>query len=163
MGLSGHPLAASHRPRAAPPRRFDRSRRHECDVHAEGGGHHRISVRAGTPQMLAPDAPVPEIGPAALGGIVPDGTAAITHRILLICAGVRSVSSLTAMLEESECARHKRAHVPGNPICCGTASFTGLGSSSCPVNLIFLRLSTSPWLSWLNLACLSSTKWCFVS
>ena len=31
------------------------------------------------------------------------------------------------------------------------------------VNLILLRLSTSPWLSWLNLACLSSTKWCFVS
>ena len=36
-----------------------------------------------------------------------------------------SVSSLTAKLEESECAKHKRAHVPGNPICCGTASFTG--------------------------------------
>ena len=33
---------------------------------------------------------------------------------------------MTAMLEESECARHQRAHVPGNPICCGTASFTSI-------------------------------------
>ena len=49
-----------------------------------------------------------------------------THQILSVCAGVQSVTALTRTLEQGACARHNRAHVPGNPLC------PGLGHSRPP-------------------------------
>ena len=48
----------------------------------------------------------------------------VTHKYLGVCAGIRSVASLTRMLEEANCTRHEQSHIPGNRICCGVAAFT---------------------------------------
>ena len=47
-----------------------------------------------------------------------------TQQILSVCAGVQSVTALTRTLEQGACARHNRAHGPGNPVCPGLGAFT---------------------------------------
>ena len=58
-----------------------------------------------------------------------------THQILSVCAGVQSVTALTRTLEQGACARHNRAHVPGNPVCSGFHGHHGIQLESLVVVL----------------------------
>ena len=48
----------------------------------------------------------------------------VTSRYLSVCAGIKSVDSLTRKLVDAVCAQHQKPHAPGNQGCIGMASFT---------------------------------------